>query len=110
MDNTPKKKTPAPENFVITDAMRAWAKERVPNVDIDFETEQFLDTHAAKGNKFLDWNRAWHTWMRNSRKFSEERQQGRRGNLRVVGGSRNDVPDNSYWDNISDEDLKRSFQ
>lgn len=108
VDKTPKKKTSAPNDFVITDAMRAWAKERVPNVDIDFETEQFLDSHAAKGNKFLDWTRAWHTWMRNARKFAEERGQ-RRGNLRIVGGSRSDVPDNSYWDTVSDEDLRNSL-
>ena len=28
---------------------------------------------------------------------------------RVVGGSRNDVPDNSYWDTVTDEDLKRNL-
>ncbi|WP_433701812.1 hypothetical protein [Nocardiopsis sp. CA-288880] len=28
---------------------------------------------------------------------------------RVVGGSRNDVPDNSYWDTVTDEDLRNSL-
>lgn len=105
MTKPTKKKTPAPEHFPITDRMREWAKTRVPDVDIDFETEQFLDTHAAKGNKFVDWTRAWQTWMRNSRRFSEERQQ-RRGHLRVVGGTRADIPTNDHWDNITDEDLE----
>ena len=86
------KPTPAPDHLTITDQMRAWAKKNVPDIDIEFETAQFLDRHAAKGNTFVDWTRAWHTWMRNARKYAEERQQGR---LRVVnghGGARQEVP------------------
>lgn len=45
--------------------MRAWAKDRVPQVDVDKATEQFLDHHRAKGSVMADWRAAWMTWMRN---------------------------------------------
>jgi hypothetical protein len=46
--------------------MREWARINVPTVDLERETAQFLDHHAAKGNTFVDWRRAWMTWMRNA--------------------------------------------
>lgn len=100
------KKTHAPDHFPITDRMRAWAKENVPDIDIDFETAQFLDHHGSKGNTFLYWNRAWHTWMRNARKFEERRNQNRRSNLRVVGGSRDEIGDAAYWSSLTEEELR----
>ncbi|MGW9637468.1 hypothetical protein [Nocardiopsis alba] len=109
MNKPAKKKTTAPEHLDITDQMRAWADQNTPGINLELETLKFLNHHGAKGSKFIDWVKAWRNWMINARQFAEERQQNRRGNLRVVGGSRNDVPDNSYWDNVTDEDLKRSF-
>lgn len=59
-----------PETFVITDAMRTWATEHVPAVEINFETESFIDywsakaTHATK----LDWTKTWQVWMRENQK------------------------------------------
>jgi hypothetical protein len=57
--------------------MRAWAQEHVPDVNVERETAQFLDYHRAKGNVFKDWRAAWHTWMRNARKFQEQRATSR---------------------------------
>jgi general stress protein YciG len=58
-----------PASFEITRGMRLWAAENAPDIDIDHETAQFLDYHAAKGSVFVDWTRAWHTWIRKSRTF-----------------------------------------
>lgn len=104
-----KKKTLAPDDLEITDRMRAWAAENTPGLNLALETQKFLNHHGAKGSKFVDWVKAWRNWMLNARQYAEERQQGRRGNLRVVGGSRNEVPDHTYWKNMSDEDLKRNL-
>jgi hypothetical protein len=58
-----KRATQAPTDFQITDAMRAWAREKAPGIDLDAETERFLDNHRAKGTTFKDWTAAWRTWM-----------------------------------------------
>lgn len=60
-----------PEAFEITDSMRAWARSKVPEVDIDTETEKFRDHEYAKAK--TDWPAAWRTWMRNSVDFSRPR-------------------------------------
>lgn len=37
--------------------------------EIENEAESFRDYHLAKGSTFKDWDAAWRTWLRNSRKF-----------------------------------------
>ena len=57
--------------------MHAWAQEHVPDVNVERETEQFLDYHRAKGNVFKDWVAAWRTWMRKAVSFQEQRATSR---------------------------------
>jgi hypothetical protein len=57
--------------------MRAWAQTHVPDVNVERETEQFLDYHRAKGNAFKDWRAAWRTWMRNAPSFQKPRATSR---------------------------------
>lgn len=76
----------APKAFDVTDALREWARSKGIGVDLDRETEQFLDYHRAKGSKMKDWTAAWRTWMRNAQKWSGETAgvdpaSGRRVNL-----------------------------
>lgn len=53
--------------FPVTDAMRAWARQETPNVDVKAATAEFEDYWAAlpgpKGRK-LDWERTWRSRMR----------------------------------------------
>jgi len=75
-DIAPKRAKPAqqlPSKFHVTDEMRAWAKAKGVTVNIDFETEQFMDYHQARGTTMKDWTKAWQTWMRNSIKFNQPR-------------------------------------
>ncbi len=58
-----KRASQAPDDFTITDPMRQWATEKAAGVDLDRETERFLDHHRAKGSTFKDWTAAWRTWM-----------------------------------------------
>ncbi len=44
-------------------------------VDASRELAAFRDHHSAKGTRFVDWNAAFRTWLRNSVKFS--RSSGR---------------------------------
>lgn len=68
----PKKKTPVPESFDLTDAMVAWAKSEGANGNLRSVTDCFLDHHRAKGSLFIDWQAAWRTWVRNEVKFSRQ--------------------------------------
>lgn len=42
--------------------------------EIDHEADQFRDYAAANGRSQKDWDAAWRTWCRNSRKFSAGRR------------------------------------
>jgi len=42
-------------------------------VDLAAELPRFRDHHLARGSKFLDWHAALRTWLRNARKFADER-------------------------------------
>lgn len=65
-----KPRIPMPDTMPITDGMRKWAESKTPNVDLETETANFLDHHRSKGNKFVDLEAAWRTWMRNSQKWA----------------------------------------
>lgn len=39
-------------------------------VNLEAAVEAFEDYHVSKGNKFVDWNRALNTWLRNTVLFS----------------------------------------
>jgi hypothetical protein len=54
--------------------MKTWAEANgADNLDLERETAQFLDHHAAKGSTFVDWTRAWQTWIRNQVKWATQR-------------------------------------
>lgn len=56
-----------PQDFVITDGMRQWAKAKCPHVDIDAETEKFRD-HEYR-DPHSNWEAAWRQWMRRAPEF-----------------------------------------
>ena len=66
-------KTPYPENFALSDDLRAWvAKQHC--ADPDGQLEAFHDYHVSHGSRFTDWNAAYRTWIRNSIKFNRPSQ------------------------------------
>lgn len=50
-------------------------RARESGVDVEFEAGQFRDHHLAKGSKFVDWDRAFHTWLGNATKWKREKAQ-----------------------------------
>lgn len=56
-----------PQEFSITLSMRQWAKQKVPGLDIDEETEAMKDHEFVPGR--TDWEATWRNWMRRSYKF-----------------------------------------
>lgn len=79
--------TDVPDDFVVTDKMREWAKVKTPHADIPVETEKFLNHHGAKGNRFRDWSRAWRKWMLNAEQFASQSNGNgsSNGNGRIYG-------------------------
>jgi hypothetical protein len=67
----PKRKLPA--DYTVQERQRQWAREHVPSIDVDVETEAWRDHHLAAGSVFSDWDAAWRKWMRNAVKFQNER-------------------------------------
>lgn len=55
--------TPTPDMFPITDEMRDWADENAPGVDVDHQTQRFLNRNRAEGKTYKDWLAAWRNWI-----------------------------------------------
>lgn len=65
--------TRLPDDYALTDGMRAWAGQNAPHVAADREFEQFRDYWQAKAGKDAckrDWLATWRRWMRTA----EDRQ------------------------------------
>lgn len=74
--NTTNRGTRIDPSFAVTDELRVWAAVKAPNVDLEFETEQFIDYWIAKPGAIackLDWDRTWQTWIRKAQKTSAPR-------------------------------------
>lgn len=51
-------------------------KASAKGVDVDVEFAKFVDYHLARGSKFVDWDRAFHTWLNNARPEVARGSQG----------------------------------
>lgn len=61
-----KRGTRIPDSFIVSAAMREWAAERVPLVDVDTATERFVNHWRAKPGRDatkLDWVLTWRNWL-----------------------------------------------
>lgn len=74
----PKRALPLP--FLMSDEMLAWAADSVPAVNLDRETERFIDYWTAEGKSKADWDATWRNWMRRAQDNAE------RGGPRPPGG------------------------
>lgn len=70
-----KKKCRLPDDFAVTEQHVALARQNGWN-DPHGEIDAFRDYHLARGNTFLDWDRAFYTWLRNGKKFQGGKQVG----------------------------------
>ena len=61
--------TPFPDGFVITPAIAEWTRQKIPDCDIGSEFEAFHDHHVSHGNRFVDWDAAWRTWIQRKLQF-----------------------------------------
>jgi hypothetical protein len=62
------------DGFELSDSMRAWALRTFgPNLDLDYETAQFLDHFRAQNTRRPNWPAEWQKWIRRSAKYASER-------------------------------------
>jgi hypothetical protein len=69
-----RRSTPAPQSFVVTNELKAWARENVPSLLVEPETDRFLDYHRAKGSLHKDWVAAWRNWMRRAAEYGSNQR------------------------------------
>lgn len=62
-DTTRNGKKPFPEDFQLTEEMRAWAVVKRPDIDVESVTDKFI--HYHKNNYKDDWKKAWELWILN---------------------------------------------
>ncbi|OHV42214.1 hypothetical protein BBK14_11375 [Parafrankia soli] len=63
--------TRMPEDYALTDKHRAYAiKKGVPAGAIEDMFEHFKAHHIGRGTRWESWEKAWITWVLNSRRFS----------------------------------------
>lgn len=73
-------KTKVPEPFEITHAMKQWAETGAPGINLQTETERFVDYWKAKGIGNVDWIATWRNWMRKAVEYASERGGYTNGN------------------------------
>jgi len=59
-----KSKTSIPSDLTLTEELKSYAEERLPNVDASALMENFQGMAKAKAWKYADWNQAWQTMVR----------------------------------------------
>jgi hypothetical protein len=84
-----KRATKIPDDFAVTDAMKAWysaevAKGTITGINPALETEMFIDHFRSTGKPGKDWEAAWRNWLRKASQYGSSRSgrpPGPRSNL-----------------------------
>jgi hypothetical protein len=84
---TPKKGKPIPANYlefadgsggppegVVEYAQKILGESLTTNI-VRIIFENFVDHHLKTGKEWVDWSRAWHTWVRNEGKFNSSQEK-----------------------------------
>jgi uncharacterized protein YdaU (DUF1376 family) len=58
-----KRKSLWPKDLTLTPELRDYAEMKAPGCDAPAMWDQFENHHRAKGSMFVDWDRAWFTWV-----------------------------------------------
>lgn len=72
-----KAKHDLPETWQPTARQREAARQSA--LDIDDQVRRFKNHHAARGNQFASWDRAFDTWLDNAPRFADGTRAGLRG-------------------------------
>lgn len=59
----------APDDFEVSDEMREWARSKNLNVDIDYQTDLFINHEFRR--PYTDWVRCWRNWLLRAGKYDK---------------------------------------
>jgi hypothetical protein len=80
-----KRATQVPDDFTVTDALKAWGAENgYTEAQMLGQVPQFIDHYRGKGEARKDWNRSFHNWMRNAESYGHLTRAA--GSLTIVNG------------------------
>lgn len=71
-----------PEGFLLTEDLRQYALAH--NTPLS-EWEHFENHHRAKGSRFVDWGRAWKSWVQKGKKFKTNEARWQTNSQTEVG-------------------------
>ena len=74
----PKRKQPLPDDFTVTDTMRAWFAAQGFSFALQGEHERFCDYWRGRGEPMKDWEAVWRNWMRKAADFAKPKPQAQR--------------------------------
>ena len=74
----PKRKQPLPDDFTVTDTMRAWFAAQGFSFALQGEHERFCDYWLGRGEPMKDWEAVWRNWMRKAADFAKPKPQAQR--------------------------------
>lgn len=74
----PKRKQPLPDDFAVTDTMRAWFAAQGFSFALQGEHERFCDYWRGRGEPMKDWEAVWRNWMRKAADFAKPKSQAQR--------------------------------
>jgi len=92
-----KRKTRIPDPFLVNTLMSQWAHERAPMVDLNRETEKFVNYWRGDGGTKADWVATWRTWMLKAQEWAQ-RSPNRQG----AAGPGLNMDDTTWADNLGD--------
>ena len=90
-----------PEDFEVTDQMRAWATEKFPHVDLERQTETFRDHEFGRAK--TDWLATWRNWIRRSAEFGPRNGNGSGRPQQQAKPRLNQMLGDNPWDDDDDE-------
>ena len=61
--------TPIDEDFALSDSIRLWAEENVPQVKVEKEFAKFKDYFLANGKPMVNWEATLRNWLRRCVEF-----------------------------------------
>jgi hypothetical protein len=65
-----KPEQPIPADYSVTYELRSWAKTRNLTVDLDHQTELFINHALQNDRRCRDWDAAWRNWMLKAQEFA----------------------------------------
>jgi hypothetical protein len=82
-----RRKTKMREGWPLTEEMRLWAKEKIPDVDVGPQHERFVLHYVGKGTPVEDWGALWRSWMLDEQAKAKNRRGGRAPYRSPAGGA-----------------------